>query len=188
MLSVEDLFAIEGALVHVVERSRSGQLSQPMARLASMAPWLNFMAARCKDCPCPRTSVQGDSSHGEITFIGPIEGRLLEPFVILLRDLARGHADLDTPATASLLKNLRTNRGLSVAVSGSCPRCPRTLGTALSVALCSAYIDVVVARADLGLGPKATSVPTIYIDGRAVPRSRHSEYALAESLLTPPER
>lgn len=169
--------------MQLVERSRDATLSPYLARLCEMAPWLTVIPARCEREPCPRITIQGGSTHGEIMFAGGLAGRLLEPFVIALRDLARGHADWDTPATPARMAELRTKRALRLAVSATCPHCPRVLGIVLRVALASPYVDVLVARADLGMTPDITAVPDLRIDRAPHPATTLSEYALADVLV-----
>ncbi len=128
----------------------------------------------------PTVRAVGSASHGEITFVGPIEGRLLEPFVQLLRALATGEVDYDTPATPACLAELKKNVALAVAVSSRCPYCPAVAAAALRIACGSARVDVAIARADLGLAGDVRAVPTVIVDGIARRTGPVSEWELAQ--------
>lgn len=184
-MDVAELLGVVGHPVHVVERTATGTKSALSTKLEELAPWLSVIAASCGDRPCPRTRIEGSAEHGEITFLGSIEGRQIEPYALLLRALATGDAGFDTPATPGLLAELRENVGVGVAVSASCPHCPAVASAALRLALASPRVSVVVARADLGFAGSARSVPIVRVNGRIVASGPISEYALAERVMDP---
>lgn len=182
--TVSELLGRAGSAVHVIERTADGAPGKVLAQLAALAPWLSIATARGADARCPRVRVEGVRPHGEITFLGPVEGRQLEPFVWLLHELSSGEPSYETPATAALLSELERNLALTLAVSATCPYCPALASTVLRFAQASPRIDVVIARADLGCltGP-VRSVPTLLADGVAVTKGPVGEYALAQKLL-----
>jgi hypothetical protein len=179
-IAIEDFLGIAGARVEIVERSATP--SPILDRLARLAPWLTVIRAQGSD-EAPTVRVVGSGRHGEITFVGPLEGRLLEPFVQLLRALATGEVDYDTPATPARLAELDKNVAVSVAVGSRCPYCPAVAAAALRLACGSPRVDVVIARADLGLAGDVRAVPTIMVDGAARRSGPTSEWELVELVM-----
>lgn len=184
-MEVRDLLAVPGSPVHVVERTADGAGSELLASLAEMAGWLRVMQGRCGERgPCPRTRVEGARGpHGEITFAGPIEGRQVEPLVLLLHELATGDVAWDTPATPQLLAELDRNLAVGVFVSPTCMYCPAVAEAALRFAQASPRVDVAVVRADLFPPPGGVrAVPAVTVHGKIVATGAIGEYELAERL------
>lgn len=182
-MEVRDLLAVPASPVHVVERTADGAGSELLASLSRMADWLKVVPGRCDRGPCPRTRVQGTRPHGEITFVGAIEGRQVEPLVLLLRELATGEVGWETPATPQLLAELERKVAVSVFVSPSCMYCPNVAEAVLRFAQASPRIDAAVVRADLVAPPGGVrAVPAVAVDGRVVSTGALAEYELAERV------
>ena len=183
-MEARELLAVEGRPVYVVERTRDGVGSPALASLGAMAGWLEVMQARCDSGPCPRTRVEGTRPQGEITFVGAIEHKQLEPLVLLLRELATGQVAWDTPATPQLLAEIERNVAVSVFVSPGCMYCPAVAEAALRFAQASPRIDVAIVRADLAPPPGGLrAVPAVAVDGEVVATGAIGEYDLAERVV-----
>ena len=172
---MQQYLAVDGSPVELVERSP--EPSPVLDRLARLAPWLRRTHVVAED---ERLRVSGAFPHGEITFLGPVAGRQLEPFVELLRALATREVDYDTPATPGRLAELTRCVALGVGVSSQCPYCPSVAAAALRIACASPRVDVVIARADLGLFGDVRAVPTIRVDGVVRRTGPTSEWQLVE--------
>lgn len=130
-----------------------------------------------------RLHVEGSDRHGELYFVGRVEGRLRELLVETLRALATGEVDWDTPATPQLLDTLARNVALGVHVSATCPFCPSVARAALHLALGSPRVSVTIVRADLHPSPRVRSVPTVLLDGVLVATGQLAEHELAERVV-----
>lgn len=178
-MDLDEYLDVDGKQVVLIERSAAP--SQSLQRLAARARWLSVI--HVPEARNPRTRIEGSAEHGEITFLGPIEGRLLEALVELVRALATGEVPFDTPATPQMLRELRRNVGVGVHVSASCPYCPAVTAAALRLALASPYIDVVVNRADIERSPLVRATPTVVVDGKVVASGPIGEYELARRVI-----
>ena len=183
MKDVRELLGVAGDPVHVVARTADGQAGELLGSLTGMADWLTVVPAKCKREPCPRLVVSGTRTHGEITFVGAVEGRQVEPLVLLLHELATGRVSWETPATPQLLAEIGRNVAVSVFVSPSCMYCPAVASIALRFAQANARIDVAVVRADRVPPPDGVrAVPAVAVDGRVVATGAIAEYELAERV------
>lgn len=178
-MDLREYLDFDGKPVVLIERSPAP--SKSLARLAEHARWLTVI--HHPEERTPRTRVEGSSPHGEITFIGPIEGRLLEALVEVVRALASGEVPFDTPATPQMLRELRRNVAVGVHVTATCPYCPAVTAAALRLALASAYVDVVVNRADLEPSPLVRATPTVVVEGEVIATGPISEYELGRRIL-----
>ena len=180
---VRELLGVAGDAVHVVARTADGTGGELLESLAGMADWLTVVPARCAREPCPRLVVSGTRAHGEITFVGAVEGRQVEPLVLLLHELATGSVSWETPATPQLLGEIGRNVAVSVFVSPSCVYCPAVASTVLRFAQANARIGVAIVRADRVPPPDGVrAVPAVAADGRVVATGAIAEYELAERV------
>jgi alkyl hydroperoxide reductase subunit AhpF len=170
---------VDGDRVVLVERAP--EPSKVLARLAELAPWLTLI--HVPEQHTPRARIEGSGKHGEVSFIGPIEGRAVEALVMLLRALATGEVPFDTPATPGLLRELSTKVGVGVHVTATCPYCPAVTQAALRLALASPYVDVVVVRADIERSALVHATPTVVMNGKVVSTGPVSEYDLAQKVI-----
>jgi len=170
--------AFEGKPVQLVERSP--EPSALITRMVGAAPWLSRVHVPSPDRH--RLTVSGSRAHGEILFMGPVQGRVAEALVILVRSLATFDADYDTPASPQLLQELEVKVGLGVYVSHTCAFCPAVMAAALRFAQATPWIDVAVIRADLEPLPGQRSVPTVIANGEVVSEGSIGEYELAERV------
>lgn len=181
MIELAEYLGVAGVRVRVVQHG--GEAVAPvLPRLAALAPWLH-VEHEPDAAPLVRTTLSGSRPHGHIEFVGPIEGRQLEPLVETLRALSTGDVENDTPATAALLAALAGAVEVVVVVSPSCPYCPAVTAAALRLALLSPQVSVRVVRADSSTAPPdIRSVPTVLVDGAVTVSGPIGEYALAEKL------
>ena len=182
LVSVEEYLGVPGKRVALVEYTASGETAPALARIAELAPWLVITTLRADRGACPRLSVAGREQLGGVSFLGPLEGRLLEPFVELLRALATGDVEWETPATPARLRDITRPVTATIAVSASCPYCPAFSAALLRFVHATPLLSIVVARADLGCVEGVQSVPTVLVDGHAVAQGPMGEYELAETL------
>mgnify|MGYP001260685925 CR=1 FL=1 len=178
-MPIEDYLRVGGDTVVVIERAR--EPSALLARIAGLAPWLTLI--HVPDEGQARLRAEGRRPHGEITFMGPVEGRLVEVLVELIRALSTGQIPFDTPATPGLLSELAQKRFVGVHVTASCPYCPAVARAALLLALGSPFVDVAVIRAAHAPSPRVLATPSVIVDGELVATGPIGEYALAERVV-----
>jgi alkyl hydroperoxide reductase subunit AhpF len=181
-ISVEDYLGVPGVRVAVVEHTDSSEPAPVLARIAALAPWLVVTTLSRDEGENPGVSIAGTEHRGSVRFIGPLEGRQLEPFVELLRALATGEIEWETPATPARLRDITRPLGATIAVSATCPYCPAVSAALLRCTLATPKLSVLVARADLGFAVGVTSVPTVLVDGEVLARGPIGEYQLADAL------
>lgn len=176
-----ELLSVPGEPVVVVERARS-----PSLLLSSIAtvPWLTVVSASATG-HADRTRPRGSRFlHGEITFVGSLEGETAEAFVVLLRALATGEIEFAAPSTPQRLAGLSRNRGLGVHVTRTCAWCPGVVAAVLRLALATPRLDVAVARHDdPAVVRRVEVVPAVVLDGEVVARGAIDERALVDLLL-----
>lgn len=181
MIELSEYLGVAGKAVRAVQHGGKA-IAPALVRLASVARWLD-VEHQPHTVPLVRTTLSGSAPHGRIEFLGPIEGRQLEPLVETLRALATGKVESDTPATAAELASLPDDVELTVVVSPSCPYCPAVTAAALRLALLSSRVSVRVVGADSGAAPPdIRAVPTVLTDGRLLVSGPIGEYALAQKL------
>jgi alkyl hydroperoxide reductase subunit AhpF len=182
-IALDELLSVPG--VTVVATERSAALGSPLwERLVSLAPWLRFEHIAAEPDEPPHTELRAERAHGAITFVGVIAGRQLPPLVETLRALATGRPEFDTPATPARLAELEQRVHILVAVSPTCPFCPRVAAQALRLACASPNVEVTVVRADTGLAPaQVSSVPSVMVDDELVATGSIGEYDLLERIL-----
>ncbi len=181
MIELSDYLGVAGEAVRVVQHGGAA-IAPALPRIAAVAPWLE-VEHEPDAASVVRTTLSGSRPHGDIEFVGPIEGRQLEPLVETLRALSTGQVESDTPATGSLLGSLACSVEVTVVVSPGCPYCPAVTAAALRLALLSPQVHVRVVRADSAAAPPdIRAVPTVVVDGHAVVTGPVGEYALAEKL------
>lgn len=181
VIELSQYLGVAGRTVRVVQHGGSG-IAPALARLAAVAPWLR-VEHEPGTAPLVLTKLRGSRAHGRIEFVGPIEGRQLEPLVATLRALATGEVESDTPATAALLAGVARSVEVMVVVSPACPYCPAVTAAALRLALLAPRVDVRVVRADSSAAPpEVRAVPAVFVGGRSVAVGPIGEYALAERV------
>ena len=182
-VALEDYLGIAGRPVTALERSPAGP-APFWKRLTAVAAWLRVEHVATEPGIATVTELSGERAHGSIRLRGDIAGRQLEPLVETLRALATGRPEFDTPATPSRLSELGRDVEVLVAVSATCPFCPRVAAAALRFACASVRVWSTVVRADLGLAPDAVqSVPSVLTQGRVVATGSIGEYDLLEAIL-----
>ncbi len=182
-VSLEAYLGIPGELVVVRERSAVGPAAF-WERLQRIAAWLRVEHVAVVDGQYPVTEVVGSRPHGSIRIVGAIEQRQLEPVVEVLRALATGVVEAETPATTVALRELVGDVDVSVVVSPTCPFCPRVAAAVLRFACVSPHLHATVVRADSGAAPAAVrSVPTVLVGDQIVGTGSLGEYALLEKIL-----
>lgn len=180
MIELSQYLGVAGEPVRVVQHGGTA-IAPAWARLGNLAPWLR-VEHEC-DAALVRTVLSGSRPHGPIEFVGPIEGRQLEPLVATLRALATGEVESDTPATAVLLAGDARSVEVMVVVSPGCPYCPAVTAAALRLALFAPCVGVRVVRADSSAAPPdVRAVPTVLVDGQVVASGPIGEYELAERV------
>jgi hypothetical protein len=183
-VSLEDYLGIAGDPVVVRERSVAGPAGF-WGKLEQIAAWLRVEHVVVEDADYPVTEVSGSRPHGSTRFVGAIEQRQLEPVVEMLRGLATGTVEVETPATTAALRELDEDVSVSAVVSPACPFCPRVAAAVLRFACGSPHLHATVVRADTGAAPAAVrSVPTVLVGERIVATGSTEEYALLEKILT----
>jgi len=178
-VALEAFLPSVGSPVRLLESSPSP--SPFVARLAAAAPWLEAVHTPGAE-GVPQLRVLGTHAHGEISFIGPVEGRVAEALAVLCRALATGDVEFDTPATPQLLRELETSVDLGVYVSPTCAFCPAVMAAVLRFAQATPQIDVTVFRADHVPLPGQRSVPAVVANGELIAVGSIGEYDLAERL------
>ncbi len=178
-VALEAFLPSAGSPVRLLESSPSP--SPFVARLAAAAPWLEAVHTPAAE-GVPRLRVTGTHAHGEIHFIGPVEGRVAEALAVLCRALATSEVEFDTPATPQLLRELETKVDLRVYVSPTCAFCPAVMAAALRFAQATPQIDVTVFRADHVPLPGQRSVPAVVANDEVIAVGSIGEYDLAERL------
>lgn len=178
-LALEAFLPSLGSPVRLLESSPSP--SAFVARLAAAAPWLEAVHTPEAE-GVPELRVVGTDAHGEIRFVGPVEGRVAEALAVLCRALATGEVEFDTPATPQLLRELETDVDLGVYVSPTCAFCPAVMAAALRFAQATLRIDVAVFRADHVPLPGQQSVPAVVANGKFISVGSIGEYDLAARL------
>src|SRR5688572_27436267 len=106
MISFEQYVGVAGEPVFAVARTETGDAPAILAKLAEIAFWLRVSVERGEAGSPPTLSLRGSRPHGAISYVGPIEGRMLEPLVEVLRALATGEVDFETPATPARVREL----------------------------------------------------------------------------------
>jgi hypothetical protein len=181
-VELSDYFAVQARPV-VMRWHGSEQLPTNLGRVAQVGPWIRTEQAEAGGSAL-LLSLRGERPHGTLEWYGPVEGRQLEPLVEVLRALGTGQPELDTPATAALLAELRTAAMLDVFVSARCPYCPAVTAACLRFAVVCSLVSVRVRRADLLEVPLSVrSVPTVLLNEAVLGQGALGEYALAERLV-----
>lgn len=157
---------------------RASQRAPWIDDFLAAAPWLRFEAASSSEL-----HVRGSKPHGAITFVGPVEGRLLESLAEALRALATGAPSWDTPASPARLAELEAEAALRVFVGATCPFCPSVTAAALRVAVASTLVAVEILRADVVGDDTVTSVPTVRLGDETLSVGAVGEYALVDRLV-----
>jgi len=182
-VSIDDYLDVPGKPVVVRETSPAGPAGF-WQKLEQLADWLLVKHVAVDDAEYPVTVVSGSRPHGSIRFVGAIEQRQLEPVVEMLRALATGTAEVETPATTAALRELGEDMRVTVVVSPTCPFCPRVAATALRFACLTPHFHTAVVRADTGAAPVAVrSVPTVLVNDQIAATGSVGEYALLERIL-----
>lgn len=180
-IDLKDYFAVEARPV-VMRWHGGAELPTSLERVAQAGTWIRTERAP-DDGSALQLSLHGERPHGAVEWYGPVEARQLQPLVEVLRALGTGQPELDTPATASLLAELRSPAALDVYVSARCPYCPAVTAACLRFAVISPRVSVRVRRADLlEVPPTVRSVPTVLLDDILLGQGSLGEYALVERL------
>ena len=175
---VDRYLAVPGRRVELIERAPAP--CPALAEIAKRASWLKLVHVAS---PKTKLHIEGCATHGEITFVGPVEGRLLEALVELLRALATSEVPFDTPATPQLLRSLDRRVAVSAHVTPRCPFCPAVTAAVLRLALATPRVDVVIVRADLFVSPLVKATPSVLIDGALASVGPIHEHELAEKVM-----
>lgn len=178
--SAKELLSRPGRPVLVEEHAREGS-PDTIAWLCGLAPWCEHRRVATEDAP--RVVVSADGVP-PITFVGAVEGRLLEAFVVLLAELSTDDPHFDTPATPARLGELSSSHDLVAVVTPTCPACPSVLAAVLRFAQAKAPLRVNVVRPEWLEGRRVTSTPSVLADGVLVSSGAIGEYALADRLVT----
>jgi alkyl hydroperoxide reductase subunit AhpF len=182
-VSVDDYLGVPGERVVVRETSVAGP-AVFWQKLEQVAAWLLVKHVAVDDAVYPVTEASGSRPHGPIRFVGAIEQRQLEPVVEVLRALATGAIEVETPATVAALRELDKEIRVTAVVSPTCPFCPRVTASLLRFACGSPHVRATVLRADTGAAPDLVrSVPAVLVDDQIVATGSVGEYALLEKIL-----
>ncbi|MCA9621084.1 MAG: hypothetical protein KC731_18810 [Myxococcales bacterium] len=180
-VGLKEYLGVPGSRVVVIDRGPAPAPHWPDF-VAAADGWLEV---EVEAGPAPRvTTLRGSRPHGAITLVGDVEARQLAPLAEILRSLATGRIDADTPATQGLLAELEAPVTMETYVGATCPFCPAVAAASLRFALSSPLVAVTIRRADQVEAPAdVTSVPTVRVNGVVVSRGSIGEYALAEAVV-----
>jgi hypothetical protein len=181
-MKLAEYLKVEGRRVKVSERG-PGNRSTFWPALLARAPWLEVQFERVPELATKRTELFGSLPHGEIDFVGEVEGEQLLALVETLRALATGEPQWSSADTRARVEGLERSVDLDVFVSPMCPFCATVSSAALRFATASKAISVRVLRADiLGLPAEVHTVPTVLADDEIVAQGITGEESLIRQI------